>query len=565
MAKDKDQHYNELLILKTIAETLNQGSDVDQMLQSTLQKLLEVTDLKTGWIFLMGDKQSYCTVADYNLPPALTKEDKKPIRCGECLCLKLFWKGDIKHAVNIIECQRLHDAVAYSWGDTNNLTHHATIPLTVRGERIGLLNVGSPNKKHFEDEELTLLEAVAYQIGTAVERTRLYEQRKQQAVDQMAQYMADYYVSMNKVTRSIWKINDRDQLYTTITHDIGMHYGWSTIGLIVRNDDQFILRALHREGSTQLINDSLTLRDDTNATMDIISNAYWKQEIFQASKGTFTCSALHRKNPPRYSIAIPLKMPEAPLRYQPLGVLFIGRETEPFHDLEIKVLKILADHISLAMEKISLYEERQELLLSEERNRLARDLHDSVNQKLFSLSLTARGIQERFLDSDEVLRDGIQMMGQLSQEALTEMRSLIWQLRPYGLKDDILTSLQEYGKKMGIHITIQMDEEIYLPKKLKETLWRIGQEALNNVKKHAQTNHASIQLTYENGTLQMTVSDQGCGFEPDQTKYKSDSLGFTSMRERVKQINGQLKIISVKDQGTTILLTIHTNGLRYKK
>lgn len=561
MSKDQDQHYNELLILKTIAETLNQSNDIDQMLQSTLQKLLEVTGLETGWIFLMDDEQEYYNVADYNLPPALSRDEKKPIRCGECLCLELYWKGEIRHAVNIIECQRLHDAVTYSWGDTNNLTHHATIPLTVCGERIGLLNVGSPNKENFKDEELTLLEAVAFQIGTAVERTRLYEQKKQHAVDQMAQYMADYYLNMNKVTRSIWKINDRDQLYTTITHDIGMHFGWSTTGLIVRNDDQLILRALHREGSTQLINDSLTLCDDT----DIISNAYWKQEIYQASEGTFTCSALHRKNPPRYSIAIPLKMPEAPLRYQPLGVLFIGRETEPFHDLEIKVLKILADHISLAMEKISLYEERQELLLSEERNRLARDLHDSVNQKLFSLSLTARGIQEMFNNSDEVIRDGIQMIGQLSQEALAEMRSLIWQLRPFGLKDDVTTSLQEYGKKIGIHITTRKDEDIYLPKKLKETLWRIGQEALNNVKKHAQTNHAFIQLGYDNGMLQMTVSDQGCGFEPEQAERRSDSLGITSMRERVKQINGQLKIMSAKGQGTSILISIPIEDLRYKK
>lgn len=70
----KVQHYKKLNILKTIAETLNQGSDIDQTLQSTLQKLLEVTGLETRWIFLITDKQTFCTVADYNLPPALSRE-----------------------------------------------------------------------------------------------------------------------------------------------------------------------------------------------------------------------------------------------------------------------------------------------------------------------------------------------------------------------------------------------------------------------------------------------------------------------------------------------------------
>jgi two-component system, NarL family, sensor kinase len=172
VSTEKEQHYKDLLTLKTIAETLNQSHDLGMMLQVTLEKLLELTNMKTGWIFLVDDIPHYQLMADHHLPPALSRDDKDPMRCTDCLCLRLYWEGSMNESLTIIECERLHNAVSFCWGETHNLTHHATIPLTIRGENIGLLNVGSPGKEHFSDEELALLQSIAFQIGTAVERTR---------------------------------------------------------------------------------------------------------------------------------------------------------------------------------------------------------------------------------------------------------------------------------------------------------------------------------------------------------------------------------------------------------
>ncbi|RWR11116.1 GAF domain-containing sensor histidine kinase [Siminovitchia fortis] len=542
MSNSIENHHKELLILKTIAETLNESNDLEQMLQSTLEKLLEVTGISTGWIFLAKERPFHQKMADYNLPPALAREDKKPMRCGTCDCLELYWKGSLKKAVNIIKCKRLQEAVEYSWGDTHNLTHHATVPLTIRGKRFGILNVGSPGKKYFNDEELTLLESVAYQIGTAVERTFLYEREKKQF---------EYYAKIDELTRYIWNINDPDILLETIIGQIGENFGWSAAGIIIKRRDRLTLQALYRDGTPGLMNETCSLRDSKDSS-DIIVQAYSEQKICVSDQKDFIFPELNN-NGGQSSIAIPLKL------HEQKGVLFISRQFEPFTDYEFDVLKVLAEHISLAMEEARLYVERQQLLLTEERNRLARDLHDSVNQKLFSLSLTARGLREMLKHEDQNVIEGINNIGQLAQEALTEMRSLIWELRPDNIDKGITDLLKEYAEKIGLNVTIQMKEDGHLIPKVEEAFIRIGQEALNNVRKHARTNSAQIQIECNPDAVRMVVSDQGRGFSLEQALKYSKSLGMKSMRERAAQVNGNLEIESIVGKGTTITILVPTS------
>lgn len=170
---------SDLLTLKVIAETLNRSNDLHDMLQSVLEKLLDVTGLTTGWIFLVDQKPEYTFVASHNLPPALSRKNKKPMCHGVCFCLSDYWRGRLNEPVNVIECKRLEDAKKYHWGDRCGLTHHATVPLAAGGERFGILNVAAPNKEHFNEQELTLLQSVAYQIGTAVKRIRLSRQQQE--------------------------------------------------------------------------------------------------------------------------------------------------------------------------------------------------------------------------------------------------------------------------------------------------------------------------------------------------------------------------------------------------
>lgn len=539
-----EKHFHERTILKTIALTLNESIDLHSMLQTTLEKLLELTNLQSGWIFLAGKRPDFELVADYRLPPALMDQDKRPMTCSDCFCLRQFWSGKLNKAVNIIQCERLHIAAEQCNGDTMNLSHHATIPITTRGVSLGIMNISSPGKEHFSLEELTLLQSVAFQIGSAVERTRLYEERQQQAVNSMARFIVDYYANMNEVTRFIWKIHDCEKMLTVAAERIGTIFGWPFVALVIKEEEQAILRAVCQEGEAHKAN--RLIGEMTEQAM----------------------LAIEELAPYPYKAAIPLcghHVDSAP------GYLLLGRHDEAFSKLELELLEMLSDHISLALERMQLYEEWQDMLLAEERNRLARDLHDSVNQKLFSLSLMASGMQKMLATNaaplGQQLSEVATNIGQYAKEALSEMRTLIWQLRPYGDMKGMLGSLKEHAESLGIHVTFQMKQSLSLPREIEETLWRIGLEALNNIHKHAHTNRAWIKLEHEGEMLVMKISDQGRGFalanranEADEANEDNEmreaSFGITSMRERASEVNGVFEIASELGFGTVITVKI---------
>lgn len=193
-------------------------------------------------------------------------------------------------------------------------------------------------------------------------------------------------------------------------------------------------------------------------------------------------------------------------------------------------------------------------LILEERKRLARDLHDSVNQKLFSLSLIARGLSHQLIDQDEKVKKGIREIGQLAQDALTDLRNLIWQLQPIDTEQDFLELLQTYGEQIGLHVSIECyGEEVDVSEKVVETMLRIGQEALNNVRKHSGTDQAYIRFHINHEQIQLEIADQGRGFKTGLTQKDYRSFGMTNMKERAAQVGGEVSICSTLGNGTNVI------------
>jgi two-component system NarL family sensor kinase len=135
------------------------------------------------------------------------------------------------------------------------------------------------------------------------------------------------------------------------------------------------------------------------------------------------------------------------------------------------------------------------------------------------------------------------------------MRSLIWQLRPRGLEHGIVSSLTEYGKMLGLSIHTKVNGVIHLPQQVEEALWRIGQEALANCKKHAQTDEAYLEVKVNSRWIVMKIFDEGSGFSYKES-LELPSLGLKSMRLRTEQIGGTFKLQTSQGQGTTIEITI---------
>lgn len=361
-----------ITLLKEIAELLNEETEMIPMLKGALSKFLHGTSFKTGWIFFINDKGKSHLVVHEQLPDALAFNQCQYLKKGGCWCVSKFRNKQLKKASNIIECQRIESAIGNQVGDHAGITHHATVPLQSGGEHFGLLNVAKPDTLSYTEDELELLESVAFQLGSAIKR-----------------------------------------IYLT------------------------------------------------------------KQE--------------------------------------------------------------------------------QEMALVKERNRLARDLHDSVNQLLFSVTLTSRaGIE---MTDQQELKETFRDIQQLSQSALTEMRALIWQLRPKGLESGLIDAIKAYAEMLSLSLVVNVSGVLQFPSRVEETLFRVAQEALNNVRKHAGVEQAEMFITVTSTDILFVVKDEGRGFvnDPDM---KLPSIGMQSIKDRVQTLGGTADWVSKIGKGTELLIRI---------
>lgn len=228
--------------------------------------------------------------------------------------------------------------------------------------------------------------------------------------------------------------------------------------------------------------------------------------------------------------------------------------TVEYDQSELALLESIAFQIGSAIKRIYLTKQEQEIALVQERNRLARDLHDSVNQLLFSVTLTSRGAMEMTEDHD--LKQAFSDIHQLTQEALTEMRALIWQLRPKGLETGLLEGIKGYAEMLGISLKTQVSGVIQLPSRIEETLFRIAQEGLNNIRKHAGTLDAELFLTITSTDILFILRDTGRGFVAGKIPESLASVGMQSMQERVKAVEGTIEWISSPAKGTEVFVRI---------
>ena len=180
-AKDSDRQNSNLAALKTIAETLNQALDLNQALHDSLEIILKILGLNDGWVFLTNrDNTTFTLAANHGLPPALTHPGR--VWKGGCRCNRLACEDKLTEAVNIVYCSRIE----HSKGDRQNLVDHASIPLETPRAQIGILNVATAAGRLFSDEELQLLTTVGNLMGVAVERARIFEQTRDQRIQEQA-------------------------------------------------------------------------------------------------------------------------------------------------------------------------------------------------------------------------------------------------------------------------------------------------------------------------------------------------------------------------------------------
>lgn len=230
---------------------------------------------------------------------------------------------------------------------------------------------------------------------------------------------------------------------------------------------------------------------------------------------------------------------------------------------DLWLINALADVIAVALQNARLYQQARQLAAYQERNRLARELHDSVSQALYGIALGARTARALLERDPSRLREPLDYVLSLAEAGLTEMRALIFDLRPDSLEQDGLVSAltrQTASLKTRHHISVEVDmcAEPDLPLESKEALYWIAREALHNTMKHAQANCIHLRLAHENDQLVMEVRDNGIGFESNGAF--PGHLGLRSMQERAARLHGSLEIISAPNNGTHVRVRVPMAG-----
>lgn len=218
---------------------------------------------------------------------------------------------------------------------------------------------------------------------------------------------------------------------------------------------------------------------------------------------------------------------------------------------------------TLAERNLLLSEEAGRGAALEERMRLARDLHDTVNQQLFVLAMRTAALRKKIEDNvenSEVLVKESETLELIARQAHGQIRELIMQLRPVSLdREGLGKALQEYVTKVaereGWDLIDQIDTALNLSGEQAEGLFRIAQEALNNISKHARARRVEIFLLKEADLVRMQVGDNGIGFDPHAPANMS-AVGLSGIRERAAAIGGQVKIDSTPGRGTKLKVTL---------
>ncbi len=439
-------------------------------------------------------------------------------------------------------------------------THHACIvaPLRSGGRVIGTLNVGSPSPAAFSFEDVDLLEAIAAQVGGSITGAQLYQESQRLAAH--IQRHADQLAVLNAIARTASATLEQETSLPEVTAQIRNGFGYDQVDIFLVDDETNELVIAASCGILPAIDGNY--RQHMN--LGLIGRAARSGQTVRVNDvhtepGYF---AVAERSSTRAELCVPITA-----NGRTLGLINLeSPHLHGFQDEDVAILETIADVLAGTLENARLYRRAQAAAVFEERNRLARELHDSVSQQLFSMTLTAQAARAQLEKNPQRVALQLERLQETATAALAEMRALIFQLRPPALRDQgLVAALQQHAQALsrreGLAIALGVVGDDRLARGLEQPLFRIVQEALNNVVKHANASNVSVTLEFSSERILLRVNDDGQGFDPAATPSgRGRHLGMISMRERAAEIGGTMDLRSMIGGGTEVIVSVPRAG-----
>jgi signal transduction histidine kinase len=419
------------------------------------------------------------------------------------------------------------------------------VPLVARERAIGVITGTSSRMGAFTDQDISILSLFADQAAAAMENARLFEQAHQQIAELEA---------LHRVAQLVSSSLDLDEIFQTLYEEV----------VRLMPADAFLVALARPDG----LHDFEFIIDDGQRfpprralpLSPIISESLTSGEMFIQRDVTVHPNyprANRFGNTGRQSrsvLAAPLMRGE-----QVIGMISAQSYVEhDYRNPEARMLRTIASHAAIAIEHARLYREAQNVAVAEERARLAREIHDTLAQGLIGVILCLERLDLAVPADDACYRPWIERALEQSRSSLEEARRSVRDLRAAPLEGrNLLEAVANLAA--DLEDSSQFDVQVKLPASLpplsarvETALFRVLQEAISNVGKHAACESVSISVRTSDTRLIVEVRDDGVGFEPGAGERAPERYGLTTMHERMLQIGGRLEITSSPGNGSTV-------------
>ncbi len=544
--KEVMERANELETVVTISSSLRKARQRSEMFRILTTTVTSALDADVGFIFILeeGGLTVTASVGDdeiwigrhFDLDHGLLKQVL----------------GDGSPSYRIIAPEDRSASSPVLWQQvTRSVRSSAIIPLTTTDQTIGFLFLGRHRPEPFSDLQKRELSAVAELGGNAFYRERVLETLEQRVADRTRALTTLYNIaSVGNTAPSIQAILDFALAETLSTFKCSH-------GMIhLMDEEKKTLRLAAHQG---WIGQALPVDRDWFA-----ENPFWRWIPDQSEP----LWVLDLENDPRTAQYDLIRKCSAYLgapilsRGHVVGVIsLMGEVVYNFTRDDFTLASTIADQVGILLESFQFHKAAEEKAVNLERQRLARDLHDSVTQSLYSLVFLSenwrRAIQNGRLKDAQLWPEQLE---KIAHQALKEMRLLLYELRPVDLEqlrlaEAIQQRLVSVEERSKIHTTLVVNGQDRLSRDLTHELYLIAYEALSNILKHAECTRVNVKITFEASGVALEVSDNGRGFDASAIEALG-GMGLRGINERIQKIGGTLKISSNPGVGTTLAVRV---------
>ena len=402
-------------------------------------------------------------------------------------------------------------------------------------------------------------------IRRADEARRASEQQHRQMLEQRVETRTRQLSTLLEVAQNVASTLDLEPLLDLVLEQLRIVVDYSGAAIVELEGQDLVVRAYQGPVSREK---ALGIRFPAESAHHLRAIRSQKPVIIADARSDDPLAWAFRELSatllePFYGYAYSCMVAPLVTKGQVIGMLIL-HHTEPdyYSAQDADLVMAFANQVAVAIENAQLYEQAQQLAVVEERQRLGRELHDSVTQALYSVTLYAQaahmamsaGKQDEAMENLEELRN-------MARDAMVDMRMLVFELHPPRLEQEGLAAalqarLGSVETRAGLQTEIHVQgEERRLPLSVEEELYWIAQEALNNVVKHAQAKKVTVHLRFDEKDVCLEVRDDGVGFDPAKARH-GGGLGVRSMEERAARVGGKLTVKSRPEEGTYVRVEV---------